>query len=70
LSGVYGAEFKSQIHPAGQSLYDSGCIIAGVMTAGLLADVGQPLLAMLRTVAGQGDMDASTVDRFVDRRAR
>jgi hypothetical protein len=34
------------------------------------ADVGRALLAMLRTATGRGDMDASAVDRFVDRRAR
>ena len=32
--------------------------------------VGQTLLAMLRTVTGESDMGAATVDRFVDRRVR
>ena len=44
------------------------CKIVGSVTAELArADVG---LAMLRTVAGRGDMGASAVDRFMDRRAR
>ena len=42
------------------------CIIAGLMTAGLLADVGQLLLATLLTVAGRGNMGASGVEWFVD----
>ena len=34
------------------------------------ADLGQALLAVLRTVAGLGDIGAAAVDRFMDRRAR
>jgi hypothetical protein len=41
-----------------------------LMTAGPLADVGLAFLAMLRTVATCGDLGASGVDRFVDRRTR
>jgi len=43
----------------------------GFVTAELArADVGRALLAMLRTVAGRGDMGALAVDQFMDRRAR
>ncbi len=44
--------------------------IVGLMTARQLAGGGKALSAMLRTVAGRGDMGASGVDRFVDRRVR
>ena len=40
------------------------------ISRGARADVGHALLAVLRTVAGRGDIGAAAVDRFVDRRAR